>query len=154
MICTAERLKTVEEYYFSKKLREVRGLIANGRPIINMGIGSPDLTPSEEVLRSIQDSISEAGAHQYQSYQGLPQLRDAIADFYKIKFKVIVNPSSEILPLMGSKEGIMHISLAFLNDGDEVLIPNPGYPTYSSVTKLVGGVPKQYDLFAKKQLVS
>ena len=149
MIRTAERLKTVEEYYFSKKLREVRGLIAKGRPIINMGIGSPDLTPSEEVLRSIQDSISEAGAHQYQSYQGLPQLREAIADFYAAKFKVIVNPNNEILPLMGSKEGIMHISLAFLNDGDEVLIPNPGYPTYSSVTKLVGGVPKLYDLYAK-----
>ncbi|MBT8306973.1 MAG: aminotransferase class I/II-fold pyridoxal phosphate-dependent enzyme [Maribacter sp.] len=149
MIRTAERLKTVEEYYFSKKLREVRELIAKGRPIINMGIGSPDLTPSEEVLQSIQDSISEAGAHQYQSYQGLPQLREAIADFYEAKFNVVVNPNNEILPLMGSKEGIMHISLAFLNDGDEVLIPNPGYPTYSSVTKLVGGVPKLYDLYAK-----
>ena len=149
MIGTAERLKTVEEYYFSKKLREVRGLIADGKPIINMGIGSPDLAPSEEVIRSIQNSITEAGAHQYQSYQGLPELRQAIADFYKTKFAVTVDPSTEILPLMGSKEGIMHISMAFLNEGDEVLIPNPGYPTYISVTKLIGGVPKLYDLYAK-----
>ena len=149
MISTAERLKTVEEYYFSKKLREVRGLIADGKPIINMGIGSPDLAPSEEVIRSIQNSITEAGAHQYQSYQGLPELREAIADFYKTKFAVTVDPRTEILPLMGSKEGIMHISMAFLNENDEVLIPNPGYPTYISVTKLMGGVPKLYDLFAK-----
>ncbi len=149
MIGTAKRLKTVEEYYFSKKLREVRGLIADGKPIINMGIGSPDLAPSEEVIRSIQNSITEAGAHQYQSYQGLPELREAIADFYKTKFDVTADPSTEILPLMGSKEGIMHISMAFLNEGDEVLIPNPGYPTYISVTKLIGGVPRLYDLYAK-----
>ncbi|WP_273276462.1 pyridoxal phosphate-dependent aminotransferase [Maribacter polysiphoniae] len=149
MIRTADRLQTVEEYYFSKKLREVRGLIAEGKPIINMGIGSPDLAPSEEVLTAIKDSVTEAGAHQYQSYQGLPALRQAIADFYASKFKVIADPNTEILPLMGSKEGIMHISMAFLNAGDEVLIPNPGYPTYTSVTKLVGGVPKQYDLNAE-----
>jgi aspartate/methionine/tyrosine aminotransferase len=149
MIRTAERLKTVEEYYFSKKLREVRGLIADGKPIINMGIGSPDLAPSEEVMRSIQNSITEAGAHQYQSYQGLPDLREAIAKFYKAKFDVIADSNTEILPLMGSKEGIMHISMAFLNEGDEVLIPNPGYPTYISVTKLVGGIPKLYDLYAE-----
>jgi len=149
MIRTAERLKTVEEYYFSKKLREVRELIADGKPIINMGVGSPDLAPSEEVMRSIQNSITEAGAHQYQSYQGLLELREAIADFYQAKFGVSADPNTEILPLMGSKEGIMHISMAFLNEGDEVLIPNPGYPTYSSVTKLVGGVPKLYDLSAK-----
>ncbi|MBD1261881.1 aminotransferase class I/II-fold pyridoxal phosphate-dependent enzyme [Maribacter polysiphoniae] len=149
MIRTADRLQTVEEYYFSKKLREVRGLIAEGKPIINMGIGSPDLAPSEDVLTAIKDSVTEAGAHQYQSYQGLPALRQAIADFYASKFKVIADPNTEILPLMGSKEGIMHISMAFLNAGDEVLIPNPGYPTYTSVTKLVGGVPKQYDLNAE-----
>jgi aspartate/methionine/tyrosine aminotransferase len=129
-------------------LREVRGLMAQGKPIINMGIGSPDLTPSEHVLKAIQDSVFEAGAHQYQSYQGLPQLREGIAKFYKIKFDVTANPTSEILPLMGSKEGIMHISLAFLNAGDEVLIPNPGYPTYTSVTNLVGAVPTYYDLTA------
>lgn len=148
MIRTADRLHTVEEYYFSKKLREVRGLIAEGRPIINMGIGSPDLAPSTKIVESIQNAVLDAGAHQYQSYQGLPELREAIAEFYQSKFGVTANPSNEILPLMGSKEGIMHISMAFLNPGDEVLIPNPGYPTYTSVTKLVGAKPKYYNLKA------
>lgn len=146
MIQTADRLQTVKEYYFSKKLREVRSLIAQGKPIINMGIGSPDLAPSTAVVESIQQAVLDSGAHQYQSYQGLPELRNAIASFYENKFNVISDPTTEILPLMGSKEGIMHISLAFLNVGDEVLIPNPGYPTYTSVTKLVGAVPKYYDL--------
>lgn len=117
-----------------------------GRPIINMGIGSPDLAPSKKVLKTIQEAVLEAGAHQYQSYQGLPQLRDGIAKFYKNRFEVDVDPATEVLPLMGSKEGIMHISLAFLNEGDGVLIPNPGYPTYTSVTHLVGAVPVNYDL--------
>ncbi len=146
MIQTADRLQTVKEYYFSKKLREVRSLITQGKPIINMGIGSPDLAPSTAVVESIQQAVLDSGAHQYQSYQGLPELRNAIASFYENKFNVISDPATEILPLMGSKEGIMHISLAFLNVGDEVLIPNPGYPTYTSVTKLVGAVPKYYDL--------
>lgn len=146
---TAERLNTVQEYYFSRKLREVRGMINAGKPIINMGIGSPDLAPSPKVLETLKDSITDTGAHQYQSYQGLPALREAIANFYQAKFKVEVDPSTEILPLMGSKEGIMHISMAFLNEGDEVLLPNPGYPTYASVTKLVGAVPKTYDLKAE-----
>ncbi|MGB6151514.1 MAG: aminotransferase class I/II-fold pyridoxal phosphate-dependent enzyme [Pricia sp.] len=145
-INTADRLQTVEEYYFSKKLREVRGLIAEGRPIINMGIGSPDLVPSKAIVESIQNAVLDNGAHQYQSYQGLPELRGAIATFYKDKFDVDADPTNEILPLMGSKEGIMHISLAFLNPDDEALIPDPGYPTYTSVTKLVGAVPKYYDL--------
>ncbi|RKR07777.1 aspartate/methionine/tyrosine aminotransferase [Maribacter vaceletii] len=149
MITTADRLKTVEEYYFSKKLREVRGLIADGKPIINMGIGSPDLAPSKEVITAVTNSLEDANAHQYQSYQGLPELREAIADFYNAKFKVALNPVNEILPLMGSKEGIMHICMAFLNPGDQVLIPNPGYPTYTSVTKLVGAEAKQYNLSAK-----
>jgi LL-diaminopimelate aminotransferase len=148
MIRTADRLQTIEEYYFSKKLREVRGMAAAGKPIINIGIGSPDLPPSEAVITSFQESVRHAGAHQYQSYQGLPELRETIAQFYKEKFNVDADPSNEILPLMGSKEGIMHISMAFLNEGDEVLIPNPGYPTYTSVTKLVGAVPRQYDLHA------
>mgnify|MGYP005811502773 FL=1 len=146
---TADRLNSVQEYYFSKKLREVRGLMAEGRPIINMGIGSPDLAPSPLVLETLRDAIIEAGAHQYQSYQGLPELRQAIADFYQQKFEVTVDPSTEILPLMGSKEGIMHISMAFLNEGDEVLLPNPGYPTYASVTNLVGGKAVTYDLKAE-----
>ena len=148
MIQTADRLQTIEEYYFSNKLREVRGMAAAGKPIINIGIGSPDLPPSEAVIASFQESVRHAGAHQYQSYQGLPELRETIAQFYKEKFNVDADPSKEILPLMGSKEGIMHISMAFLNEGDEVLIPNPGYPTYTSVTKLVGAVPRQYDLHA------
>jgi len=149
MITTADRLKTVEEYYFSKKLREVRGLISEGKPIINMGIGSPDLAPSEAVISAVASSLNDNGAHQYQSYQGLPELREAIGAFYKNKFGVTVNPTNEVLPLMGSKEGIMHISMAFLNPGDEALIPNPGYPTYTSVTKLVGAIPKQYKLTAE-----
>ncbi len=146
MIATANRLNTVEEYYFSSKLREVRALIAAGKPIINMGIGSPDLKPSTEVIQAIQNAMHEDGAHQYQSYQGLPELRNGMADFYEKFFHVKLDAVSEILPLMGSKEGIMHISMAFLNEGDEVLIPNPGYPTYASVTNLVGAVPVLYDL--------
>ena len=146
---TAERLKSVQEYYFSKKLREVRGLVAKGKPIINMGIGSPDLAPSPKVLEVLKKSILDSTAHQYQSYQGLPDLRKSIASFYQSKFGVRVDSESEVLPLMGSKEGIMHISMAFLNKGDEVLIPNPGYPTYASVTKLVEAVPRPYDLKAE-----
>lgn len=146
MIHPAKRLDSVQEYYFSKKLREVRELAAAGKPIINMGIGSPDLMPPTKVIDAIQKSFNDAVAHKYQSYQGLPELRDAIAQFYKYKFNVDVNPSNEILPLMGSKEGIMHISMAFLNEGDQVLIPNPGYPTYTSVTKLVGAKPLYYNL--------
>jgi len=146
MIKAAKRLDTVQEYYFSKKLREVRGLIAAGKPIINMGIGSPDLQPPAQVLEAIQGSLKDVSAHKYQSYQGLPELRKAISDFYKNKFSVASNPENEVLPLMGSKEGIMHISMAFLNEGDKVLIPNPGYPTYTSVTKLVGAEPLFYDL--------
>ncbi len=143
---TAKRLETVEEYYFSKKLREVGALAAAGKPILNMAIGSPDLAPPAAVIKAIQEALFVDGAHKYQSYQGLPAFRQAIADFYAAKYKVSLDPSNEILPLMGSKEGIMHISLAFLNEGDQVLIPNPGYPTYTSVTKLVGADPIYYDL--------
>lgn len=150
MIQTADRLETVQEYYFSKKLREVRGLMAKGRPIIHMGIGSPDLDPSEKVIKAIQNAVTDKGAHQYQSYQGLPELREAIAKFYLSKFEVAANAATEILPLMGSKEGIMHISMAFLNEGDGVLIPNPGYPTYTSVSRLVGAKPLYYDLVEDK----
>ena len=149
MIETATRLKTVEEYYFSHKLREVRQLIANGKPIINMGIGSPDLQPSSKVIAAIQEAVTSPNAHQYQSYQGLPELRQGISTFYKTNYNVDLDFNSEILPLMGSKEGIMHISLAFLNEGDEVLIPNPGYPTYTSVTNLVGAKSVFYDLIEK-----
>lgn len=142
----ANRIAIVEEYYFSSKLREVRQLISEGKPIINMGIGSPDMAPSKSVIEAIQNAVTDENAHQYQSYQGLPELRNGMADFYKNNFQVELNSNSEILPLMGSKEGIMHISMAFLNEGDSVLIPNPGYPTYTSVTKLVGATPVFYDL--------
>ena len=146
---TADRLVHIQEYYFSKKLREVRGLMAEGRPIINMGIGSPDLAPSKVVVDAMKNAVDDTGAHQYQSYQGLPELRESIAAFYKSNFNVNVEPANEILPLMGSKEGILHISMAFLNVGDAALIPNPGYPTYTSVTNLVGAEPLYYDLVAE-----
>ncbi len=146
MMKAAKRLDTVQEYYFSKKLREVRALSAQGKPIINMGIGSPDLQPPPAVIEAIQQAVLQEGAHKYQSYQGLPAFRQAVAYFYQKNYQVVVNPENEILPLMGSKEGILHISMAFLNKGDKVLIPNPGYPTYTSVTNLVEAVPVFYDL--------
>lgn len=146
MITTAKRLEQVQEYYFSQKLREVGKLISEGKPVINMGIGSPDLKPHDKVIEAIQNAMYDEKAHQYQSYQGLPELRQAMAGFYQAQFGVSLDWNLEFLPLMGSKEGIMHISLAFLNEGDEVLIPNPGYPTYLSVTNLVGAKPVLYDL--------
>ncbi len=142
----AKRLETVEEYYFSTKLRQVRQMISEGKPVLNMGIGSPDLTPPPKAIEGMVKALGDEKAHEYQSYQGLPELRKGIADFYKSQFDVALDPNIEILPLMGSKEGIMHISLAFLNEGDEVLIPDPGYPTYSSVTNLVGAKSVFYDL--------
>lgn len=142
----ANRLNTVEEYYFSRKLREVRQMISEGKPVINMGIGSPDLAPPTTAIEAMKKAMDDEKAHEYQSYQGLPELRKGFADFYKTQFNVSLDINSEILPLMGSKEGIMHISLAFLNEGDEVLIPNPGYPTYASVTNLVGAKSVFYDL--------
>ena len=143
---TARRLESVQEYYFSKKLREVAGLILEGKDIINMGIGSPDLAPLPSVIKALKASLSHPKAHHYQSYQGLPELRKGIADFYQRHYQVAVDSTSEVLPLMGSKEGILHLSMAFLNPGDKVLIPNPGYPTYESVTRLVEAVPVFYDL--------
>ena len=149
MIQVAKRLQNVEEYYFSKKLREVRLLMSQGMPIINLGIGSPDMDPPEAVLNALVETFEDDAAHKYQSYQGIPELREAIADFYKTHFQVSISAHTEVLPLMGSKEGILHISMAFLNVGDEVLIPNPGYPTYKSVANLVGAVPVFYDLKAE-----
>jgi len=146
MMKAANRLDTVQEYYFSKKLREVRALSTEGKPIINMGIGSPDLQPPAKVIKAIQQAVVIEGAHKYQSYQGLPEFREAVSDFYKNKYNVEVSSDHEILPLMGSKEGILHISMAFLNKGDKVLIPNPGYPTYTSVTNLVEANPIFYEL--------
>ena len=146
MIKVADRLKSVEEYYFSKKLKEVDVLRASGKPIINLGIGSPDLQPPSKVLSALKESLDFEKAHKYQSYIGLPELREAMAAFYREQYNVYVSPVTEILPLMGSKEGIMHISMAYLNSGDQVLIPNPGYPTYASVTRLLEAEPLFYDL--------
>jgi len=146
MITKAKRLQDVQEYYFSIKLREVAALRAAGKPIISIAIGSPDLVPSQKVLDVIVDAVQHPQAHGYQSYQGLLEFRTAISNFYLRNYNVTLNPENEVLPLMGSKEGIMHISMAFLNVGDEVLIPNPGYPTYTSVTNLVGAKPVFYNL--------
>jgi len=149
MIATAQRLESVQEYYFSRKLREVAQMIQAGHPVINMGIGSPDLPPHPEVIKALEQSMRNPEASMYQSYQGLPELRSGIADFYKKHYKVTLDANNEILPLMGSKEGIMHLSMAFLNKGDKVLIPNPGYPTYQSVTRLLEAEPIFYDLKAE-----
>ena len=146
---TAKRLDTVQEYYFSKKLREVADLRANGKSIINLGIGSPDLAPPKQVVEALNKALTSNGAHQYQPYKGIPELRNAMAGFYEKFYGLRLDADSEILPLMGSKEGIMHISMAFLNPGDEVLLPNPGYPTYSSVSKLLQAKERNYDLAAE-----
>ena len=144
----ANRLNSVQEYYFSRKLREVRQRMGSGQDVINMGIGSPDLPPPGAALSALTESLSQPTAHKYQSYQGTPALRQTIATYYQDAFGVALNPENEVLPLMGSKEGIMHISMAFLNEGDGVLIPNPGYPTYASVTELVGAQAVPYTLSA------
>jgi len=145
----ADRTNSVQEYYFSRKLRQIDQLRASGADVINLGIGSPDQPPSENTIRRLSSEASKSGVHGYQSYIGNPALRKAFSDWYLKYFRVKLDPENEILPLMGSKEGIMHISMAFVNPGDEVLIPNPGYPTYSSVTNLVGGKIRYYDLDEK-----
>jgi aspartate/methionine/tyrosine aminotransferase len=144
VINKSERLNKVGEYYFSQKLREISAL---GKPLIlNLGIGNPDLPPSSATIHALQNSVVNRAAHGYQPYNGHPDLRQAFAEWYARYFNVILNPDSELLPLTGSKEGILHISLAFLNPGDKVLIPDPGYSTYSSATQLAGAIPKYYDL--------
>ena len=148
MIQKAERLSNVKEYYFSKKLREVAALRKEGKEIINMAIGSPDLPPPDTVIKALNETANTKGAHQYQSYKGIPELREAIANFYLKHYRVSLNPYQEILPLMGSKEGIMHISMAFLNKGDSVLIPDPGYPSYASVSNLMQANIISYNLNA------
>lgn len=146
MIQPANRLRETTEYYFSRKLKEVRALSAAGHPIINMGIGSPDMPAPPEAVAAMLDGLRDSVAHQYQSYTGIPELRAAMANFYDKHYGVKVHPDTEVLPLMGSKEGIMHISMAFLNPGDKVLFPNPGYPSYAAVTKLVEAEALTYDL--------
>jgi LL-diaminopimelate aminotransferase len=148
---TADRLAEVQEYYFSVKLREIRALELAGNKVLNLGIGSPDLLPPPEVLEQLKWATDLKGANQYQSYQGLPEFRQSIADFLLKKMNAVLNPDTEVLPLMGSKEGIAHISWAFLNKGDQVLIPELGYPTYTSVTKMVEAEPIYYPLIAAEQ---
>lgn len=146
MIELAKRIEKIEEYYFSKKLQEVRSLDRPELPVINLGIGSPDFPPAKTVIEALQLTAQQHGSHGYQSYKGIPDFRKGIADFYKRIYDVVLDPDKMILPLMGSKEGIMHISLAFVNEGDEVLIPDPGYPTYASVSQLVGAIVSTYQL--------
>ena len=146
MIKTANRIANVEEYYFSRKLAEVRGLDTPELRVINLGIGSPDQAPSSNAIDALIASAKNPSNHGYQNYKGIPQFRKAIADFYKNTYNTTLDPETMILPLMGSKEGIMHIAMAFVNEGEEVLIPNPGYPTYSSVANLVGAKLRPYDL--------
>ena len=149
MIATSKRLDGIGEYYFSKKLREIDDLNKQGKNIISLGIGSPDLPPHPDVIKVLQEESAKPNVHAYQSYKGSPILRSAIGQWYKTWYKTDLNPDTEILPLIGSKEGIMHICMTYLDAGDEVLIPNPGYPTYSSAVKLAGGTIKAYTLTAE-----
>lgn len=142
----ADRTGDVQEYYFSRKLAQIEDLRRQGKDIINLGIGSPDLSPSETTIEALITNAPKQGVHGYQPYNGIPALRKAFAGWYSRYFNVELDPDSEILPLAGSKEGIMHISMAFVNEGDEVLIPDPGYPAYAAVTKLVGGIVRKYSL--------
>lgn len=146
---TAKRLEGIGEYYFSQKLWEIDGLNKAGKQIINLGIGSPDLPPHPDVIRILQEEAAKPGLHGYQSYKGSPVLRHAMADWYQNWYGVPLNPDTEVLPLIGSKEGIMHICMTYLNKGDEVLVPDPGYPTYQSAVKLAGGKPVPYLLKEK-----
>lgn len=145
-IVPADRIAQVQEYYFSKKLREVARLNAEGRDIISLGIGGPDFPPAYEVIDTLCSEARVASNHSYQPGVGIPQLREAFSKWYKRHYSVDLDPTTEIQPLIGSKEGILHISLAFLNPGDGVLIPNPGYPTYSSVSRLAQAKLYYYDL--------
>jgi aspartate/methionine/tyrosine aminotransferase len=145
-IKTASRLENIQEYYFSRKLKEIEKMNREGADVLNLGIGNPDLPPSDQTLETTEFALRDQNGHGYQSYRGISELREAFASWYEQYYNVTIDPETEILPLMGSKEGIFHISMAFLDPGDEVLVPDPGYPTYTSVTKLVGGVTRPYEL--------
>ena len=142
----ADRLADVTEYYFSRKLKEVAAMNAEGKDIISLAIGSPDMPPSPETVETLCEEAQKPTAHGYQPTVGIPELRSAMARFYKRWYGVELDPSTEIQPLIGSKEGILHVTLAFVNPGDEVLVPNPGYPTYTSLSKLLGAKIVNYDL--------
>lgn len=146
MIQPADRLSLVSEYYFSRKLKEVAQLNAQGKDIISLAIGSPDMPPSNETIQTLCDNAKRADAHGYQPTAGIPELRRAMADFYQRWYKVTLDPATEIQPLIGSKEGILHVTLALCNPGDKVLVPNPGYPTYTSLSKILGQEIINYDL--------
>ncbi len=146
MIQPSKRIEHVEEYYFSRKLAEVRALDRPDVPVINLGIGSPDLAPSPTTIHALTEAAHHPGNHGYQNYKGVPALRQAIARFNQFTYGVSLDPDTNVLPLMGSKEGIFHISMAFVNQGDEVLVPDPGYPTYASAAKLAGGTVRTYPL--------
>ena len=142
----AQRLEPIHEYYFSQKLRQIEELNKTGVPVINLGIGSPDLPPHPSVIKTLQEESLKPTVHAYQGYKGVKPLRDAMANWYKKWYGVTLDPDTEILPLIGSKEGILHICMTFLNEGDEVLVPNPGYPTYRSAVLLAGGTCVDYEL--------
>ena len=142
----AERLSLVSEYYFSRKLKEVAQMNAEGKDVISLAIGSPDMPPSEKTISKLCEVAQRPDSHGYQITMGIPELRQAMADFYKRWYDVDLDPSKEILPLIGSKEGILHVTLAFVNPGEEVLVPNPGYPTYTSLSKSLGAKVVNYDL--------
>ena len=146
MIQTSNRLEGIGEYYFSQKLREIDELNKQRKNIINLGIGSPDLPPHPDVIRVLQEESIKPNVHAYQSYKGSPVLRNAIKDWYKKWYSVDLNADTEILPLIGSKEGIMHICMTYFQEGDAVLVPNPGYPTYASAVKISGASPLFYEL--------
>jgi LL-diaminopimelate aminotransferase len=145
----SKRASATQEYYFSSKLREIRAMQKAGKDVINLGIGSPDLAPDIEVINAIAQSMGEANSFKYQPYQGIPELNVAIKTWYEEVYDLSLPQTLEILPLLGSKEGIGFLTLAYLNEGEEALIPNPGYPTYAAAIKLAGGVPVRYDLTAK-----
>lgn len=145
-ICPADRVNNIQEYYFSGKLREIATMNSEGADVISLGIGSPDRMPSHAVISSLREEVLKPDAHGYQPYTGIPALRKAMSRFYKKWYGVDLDPEKEIQPLIGSKEGILHISLAFLNPGDGVLIPDPGYPTYKSVSELAGAKIYTYNL--------
>ncbi|MDO6391895.1 aminotransferase class I/II-fold pyridoxal phosphate-dependent enzyme [Pontibacter sp. BT731] len=146
MVNIANRYGDVQEYYFSHKLREVAQLNASGKSIINLGIGSPDMAPPQEAVEALCAAAQQDSGHGYQNYKGIAALRQAFSDWYANYYAVALDPETEVLPLLGSKEGITYISNAYLNEGDEVLVPNPGYPAYAAATKVAGGVVRYYDL--------
>ncbi|MGA0558395.1 pyridoxal phosphate-dependent aminotransferase [Larkinella sp. VNQ87] len=150
IIPVAHRAGQTQEYYFSVKLAEVRKLLAAGHDVINIGIGNPDMMPSDNTIQALTSSAHQANAHGYQSYKGTPGLRNAIAGFYAHTYQVPLDPETEVLPLLGSKEGITHISLTFLNEGDEVLVPELGYPAYRAVSKMVGATVNEYPLLENR----